>query len=167
MKNFDVKSIEIFGLQPKQNSWYDMIANADFESINLNTFETALKWNVDLGYYRLVSAHLIDLDTDIEYTLWFFNAKKVWALDIEGSKVPNAVDPEDKKQFFANPLVKQIIARSHDVLLRGAKLFEEKVRPHLDAGELLKVDETKADAVIWNIEDRALMTNLKKGLYLK
>lgn len=167
MKNFDVKSIEVFGLQPKQNSWYDMIANSDFESLDKHKFETALKWNVELGYYRLCSASLIDLDTDIEYVVWFFNSKRVWNVDIANSKDPNAVSPEEKKALFSNPLVKKIIARTYDVLIRASKIYTEKVQPHIEAGELLGVDENKADAVIWFIEDTTLMNNLKKGLYLK
>jgi hypothetical protein len=169
MKNLDVTDIEIFGLQPKNKCWHEMLKTArSFENIpSIGQFETALKWNTDKSYYHLCTVSIKDLDTDIEYIMKFENTRKVWSLELKNSKDPTDISLEDKKALFTNPDIKRIFPRAYDVLMRAHDIFESDVRVHLDSGELLHVDETRIDAIIDYIEDKNLMKNLKAGVFLK
>lgn len=63
--------------------------------------------------------------------------------------------------------MKKIVARANEVLIRAVALAKEKVMQHVEAGELLKVDENKLDAIISFVDDKPLMSNLKNGVFIR
>lgn len=77
------------------------------------------------------------------------------------------MSPDQKFDCFNNPDMKKIVARANEVLIRAVALAKEKVMQHVEAGELLKVDENKLDAIISFVDDKPLMSNLKKGVFIR
>ena len=169
MKNFDFTYVECWGFSvPRHKSWTKLadraFANNDKQA--LRDLETSLKWNVESSYYRLVGAGVKDLDSDIEYFVSFNNGKKLWDIEIKNSKSAEVL-PEDRDEFFKSEPFKQLLKQASTDIDAAAKLYEEVVKQHIEAGELMEVDETKAEAVEAMMKDGALVKNLKAGKYIK
>jgi len=175
-KNFEFRSFDVFGLSSMKNklSWRHLLKQEGgfdaFKKVG-GVSKTDLDDNIEASYYCLVGIVLEDLDSSIQYFLSFVNGKKMWALDlanVENPKSPDVeVDPKFKVEFFHDDFIKKVIARSYDVLLDSKKLVENELMPHVEAGELLDVDETKLEAILHFLGDQQLMNNLKKAIYLK
>ena len=169
MKNFDLTYIECFGFtSPIAKSWTKLaeVAFAKKDKLALKDLEQSLKWNVESSYYRLVGAGVKDLDSDIEYFLSFNNGKKLWDLEIKDSKTAEVL-PEDKDELFKSDLFKKLLKQASTVLDDATKLYEGIIKQHIEAGELMEVDEVKAEAIEHMLADGALVKNLKAGKYIK
>lgn len=170
-KNIDIKNITVFGKSmPKDKCWASMLSKAkDFSLIDKNKFEDSLKWNVEASYYRLASITFKDLDTDIEWFLSFITDQKKWDLElgIDSPKADATVTPDQKFDALNNPDIKRVVEKMNSVMLDAAALCKEKVMQHVEAGELLAVDETKLDRVLDAIDDSILMANLKKRVFVR
>ncbi len=168
MKNFDFTFCECFGFtSPRAKSW-TKLAEAAFAKKDkqaLKDLEKSLKWNVESSYYRLVGAGVKDLDSDIEYFVSFINGKKLWDIEIKDSKDAEVL-PEDKDEFFKSDLFKKLLKQASTDLDEAAKLYKDVVKQHIEAGELMEVDETKLERVIFDCNDKLLMKNLKSGKHL-
>ena len=169
MKNFDFTFIECWGFgSPRAKSW-TKLAEAAFAKKDkqaLKDLEKSLKWNVESSYYRLVGAGVKDLDSDIEYFVSFVNGKKLWDIEIKDSKDAEVL-PEDKDEFFKSDLFKKLLKQASTDLDEASKLYKDVIKQHIEAGELMDVDETKAEAVESMMADGALVKNLKAGKYIK
>ena len=170
-KNIDIMNIAVFGKSmPKDACWTNMLKKAkDFSLIDKKKFENSLKWNVEASYYRLASIVFKDLDTDLEWFLSFITDQKKWDLElsIENTKADATVTPDQKFDVLNNPDIKRVIEKMNDVMLNAAAECKEKVMQHVEAGELLAVDETKLERVLDAIDDSTLMTNLKKRVFVR
>lgn len=170
-KNIDITNIAVFGKSmPKDKCWTTLLKKAkDFSLIDKKTFEDSLKWNVEASYYRLASIIFKDLDTDIEWFLSFITGMKKWNLElgIESKKADITVTPDQKFDALNNPDIKKVIAKMNDVMLDAAAVCNERVMQHIEAGELLAVDETKLERVLDAIDDKMLMDNLKKRVFVR
>lgn len=170
-KNIDITNITVFGKNmPKGKCWTNLIKKAkDFSLIDKKKFEESLKWNVEGSYYRLASIIFKDLDTDIEWFLSFITGMKKWNLElgIDSKKADYTVTPDQKFDALNNPDIKRVIEKMNTVMLDAAALCKEKVMQHVEAGELLEVDETKLERVLDAIDDSTLMGNLKKRVFVR
>ena len=167
--NCDFTYIECFGYtSPAAKSWLSLIGNAfdkrDKQAVK--DLEKSLKWNVESAYYRLVAAGVKDLDTDTEYFVSFVNGKKQWDIEIKDSKGAEVL-PEDRDAFFKSDEFKRLLKQATNYLEEAASAYEGIVKQHIEAGELMDVDETKLEAIESMLEDGTLMKNLKSGKYIK
>ena len=170
-KNVDIKNITVFGKSmPKDKCWANMLSKAkDFSLIDKKKFEDSLKWNVESSYYRLASITFKDLDTELEWFLSFITDQKKWDLElgIDNEKADATVSPDQKFDALNNPDIKRVIEKMNSVMLNAAAACKEKVMQHVEAGELLDVDETKLERVLDAIDDNVLMANLKKRAFVR
>ena len=167
--NCDYTYIECFRYtSPAAKSWLNLIdaAFAKRDKQALKELEKSLKWNVESSYYRLIGAGVKDLDTDTEYFVSFVNGKKMWDIEVKDSKGAEVL-PEDRDEFFKSEDFKKLLKQATNYLDAAASAYESMVKQHIEAGELMAVDETKAEAVESMLEDGALMKNLKSGKYIK
>lgn len=164
-QNLDLKKATCFGWQlgNKKNGWTAKAVlakqfgwkNADVEGI-----EFSLKANVDECYLSLASFEFMDLDDDTRWHAWFDNSKMMWKLEICDS--PKAeIQMEQIADFFKSEMMKKCAQRAADLISKAEKDFEEVLRPHLENGELLAVDEVKLSAILFFIRGDALMQDLR------
>ena len=88
-KNFDLTFVECFGFtSPRAKSWTKLADRAftDGGEQAKKDLEKSLANNIEASYYRLVGVGVKDLDTDTEYFVSFNNGKKLWDMEISGSK---------------------------------------------------------------------------------
>ena len=167
-KNFDLTFVECFGFtSPRAKSWTKLADRAftDGGAQAKKDLEKSLANNIEASYYRLVGVGVKDLDTDTEYFVSFNNGKKLWDMEISGSKEAEVL-PEDKDAFFKSDVFKKVLKQASTDLDRALKTYEEVVKQHIEAGELMEVDETKLERVIFDCNDKLLMKNLKSGKHL-
>lgn len=167
-KNFDLTFVECFGFtSPRAKSWTKLADRAftDGGEQAKKDLEKSLANNIEASYYRLVGIGVKDLDTDTEYFVSFVNGKKLWDMEISGSKEAEVL-PEDKDAFFKSDVFKKVLKQASTDLDRALKTYEEVVKQHIEAGELMEVDETKLERVIFDCNDKLLMKNLKSGKHL-
>ena len=168
-KNLDVTDIGIFGKSmPKEKCWTWMLKKAgSFDTVSdKKAFEKSLKWNVEASYYRLVGITFKDLDTDTEWFASFIPDMKKWELEIPSSNKA-LISPDQKFDCYHNPEIKKIVEHAADVLTQAAQVCKEQVLQYVEAGELLSVDETKLDRILDAVDDKQLMANLKKGVFVR
>ena len=167
-KNFDLTFVECFGFtSPRAKSWTKLADRAftDGGAQAKKDLEKSLANNIEASYYRLVGVGVKDLDTDTEYFVSFNNGKKLWDMEISGSKEADVL-PEDKDAFFKSDVFKKVLKQASTDLDEAAKLYKDVVKQHIEAGELMEVDETKLERVIFDCNDKLLMKNLKSGKHL-
>lgn len=168
-KNFDLTFVECFGFtSPRAKSWTKLADRAFTEggAQAKKDLEKSLANNIEASYYRLVGVGVKDLDTDTEYFVSFNNGKKLWDMEISGSKEAEVL-PEDKDAFFKSDVFKKVLKQASTDLDRALKTYEDIIKEHLEAGDLLETDETKAEACEHMLKDGVLMKNLKSGKYIK
>ena len=61
--------------------------------------------------------------------------------------------PEQKKEFFKSETFKKTVARAYEILERAKKQIEDLLDDHIEAGEMLEVDEVRLAAIIDMLED--------------
>lgn len=161
----DLKTIKCFGWQPKAkiSCWYDLSltgkANGWTEPL-VERVEKSLKQNVDDCYFCLAKLDFIDLDDDIKYHTEFDSAKGMWKLNIADS--PDAeLELEQIGDFFKSDMMKKCAKRCYDLIIRAYKEFEETLRPMLEDGQFLDVDEVKLAAILHFISEDITIQNLR------
>lgn len=93
----------------------------------LPKLEQSLKKNIEASYNCLAKASIKDLDTDIEYAVSFLNDKKLWKIEVLGSKEAEVLD-EDRDEFFASDLFKKLLKKASAYVENGLKVYEEVVK---------------------------------------
>lgn len=161
----DLRSEVCFGWQPKANisCWYNLSltgkANGWTETL-AQRVEKSLKQNVNNCYFCLAQLDFVDLDDDIRYHAQFDSAKGMWQLSIADS--PDAeLELEQIGNFFKSELMQKCAKRCYDLILRAYKEFEETLRPMLEDGHFLDVDEVKLAAILHFISEDITMQNLR------
>lgn len=161
----DLKSERCFGWQPKANicCWYNLSltgkANGWTEPLTQRV-EKSLKQNVDDCYFCLAQLNFIDLDDDVKYHAQFDSAKGMWKLSIADS--PDAeLTLEQIGNFFKSDIMKRCAKRCYDLVIRAYREFEQTLRPMLEDGKLLDVDEVKLAAILHFISEDITMQNLR------
>lgn len=170
MQNLDIKKIEVFGwTSPKKDSWW-YIANPSisdgWKSIDSKKLEQSLKQNVENCYKHLFTADFQDLDDSINYTVFFDNQKKLFDLKLTNSTTGEVL-PEQKKELFKSESFKKTAIRAYEILERAKKMIEDVLDDHIEAGELLEVDETKLSAILNMLQDQTLLKNFRLRKYVK
>lgn len=167
-KNLDIQDIKVFGYNhPKSDCWLNMLRKAKgFNSIDRAKFEDSLALNVNDSYTHLASFVVKDLDTDTDYQVAFSNELKLWTIEIVDSKGAE-IPLEDKVAIMKSELVERLVARVLEILPIAAEVCTHQIKQHIEAGELLKVDEIKLEAIEDMLATPQLLANLKKRLYVK
>ena len=168
MKNIDFTFVECFGYtKPIAKCWTNLADEAftGRDKTSLKELELSLKTNVESSYYRLVGAGIKDLDSDIEYFVSFVNGKKKWDIEIKDSKSAEVL-PEERDEFFKSESFKKLLDRANTYIDKAKDIYTEKIKQHIEAGELMQVDETKAEAIESMLNDGMLLKNLKSGKYI-
>ena len=75
--------------------------------------------------------------------------------------------PEQKKELFKSETFKKTAARAYEILERAKKLIDDAVDDHIEAGEMLEVDETRLSAILNMLEDQQLLKNFRLRKYVK
>ena len=170
MQNLDVKKVEVFGwTSPRQDNWWYICNPAmskGWKAVDVKKAEQSLKANVETCYKTLFTAEFEDLDDSIHYTVFFDNQKKLFDLKLTNSTAGEVL-PEQKKELFKSETFKKTAARAYEILLRSKKLVEDLLDDHIEAGEMLAVDETKLSAVLSMLEDQQLLKNFRLRKYAK
>lgn len=170
MQNLDIKKIEVFGwTSPKSQCWWYICNPAiskGWKAIDQKKAEQSLKANVEACYKTLFSADFEDLDDSIHYTVFFDNQKKLFDLKLTNSE-DGEILPEQKKELFKSETFKKTALRAYEILERAKKLIEDLLDDHIEAGELLEVDETKLSAILSMLEDQQLLKNFRLRKYVK
>ena len=170
MQNLDIKKIEVFGwTSPTSQCWWYICNPAiskGWKAIDSKKAELSLQANVDVCYKTLFVAEFEDLDDSIHYTVFFDNQKKLFDLKLTNSK-NGEILPEQKKELFKSETFKKTVARAYEILERAKKQIEDLLDDHIEAGEMLEVDEVRLAAIIDMLEDQQLMKNFRLRKYVK
>ena len=168
MDNIDVRDIACFGFSmPKQDCWLEMLRKADGRSwrgVDMARFEKALANNVESSYFRIAGITFVDLDTDTTYFASFHNGLKFWTLEIPDSSL-DAVAPKDVVDFFNSDWIKRIAKRCDEILTRALDYYQDRVKPVLEEGKFLSVDETRLEAIEFLLQDPEVRKNLRMAKY--
>lgn len=157
-ENIDVIDIECFGFtSPKKDCWLTQLKKAQEFSMlpDIKKFEENFAGNIESSYYRLCGVTFKDLDTDLVYYASFVNGWKKWDLEVEDGKAE--VPVEDKKALFKTDEMKRIAARASMYIEDAAAMYEKSVKQEVEEGKLLKIDETKLEALIKLVSDPATL----------
>jgi hypothetical protein len=84
-------------------------------NIDKTAFEKSLADNVKFTYENLISISFVDLDTNTNYLVGFENKLKLWHLTIPDT-TDEAIDDNDKKEFFKSDIFKKICKRSIQIM---------------------------------------------------
>ena len=170
MQNLEVKKIEVFGwTSPKKDNWWYIVnpsVSKGWKSIDAKKAERSLAANVQTCYKTLFTADFEDLDDGIRYTAFFDNQKKLFDLKLTDSE-NGEILPEQKKELFKSETFKKTAARAYEILERAKKLIDDAVDDHIEAGEMLEVDETRLAAILDMLEDQQLLKNFRLRKYVK
>jgi len=161
-ENIDITDIECFGFSsPKKDCWLTQLRKAqEFSMIqDVKKFEDSFASNIESSYYRLCGVTFKDLDTDLVYYASFVNGWKKWDLEVEDGKAE--VPLEEKKTFFKTDEMKKIAARAAKYIEDAAAMYEKSVKEQIEEGNLLKVDESKLEALIKQATDASLLSAFK------
>lgn len=166
--NLDITNVACFGFTTPANAcWTKIGAVASaWNEASKKMVEKSLAGDIETSYYRLASVNLKDLDSDTEYYVSFINGKKLWDAEIVGSKEAE-VSPEEKDELFKSEEFKKFLNKAVSFIEGARGLYQEVVKQHLEAGDLLQVDETKAEAVEHFVNDANLMRAFKQAKYVK
>lgn len=167
--NIDPKNIACFGFTlPKKDSWYYLlhpVATQGWQSIDEEQFEKSLNDNVIASYQNMVSMSFKDLDTDFDYLVGFDNQRKLWKIEMPDSS-DDAIDQNDKKEFFKSELFKKTCKRADIILSQAYKSCTAMIMPEVKKGRFIILDEIKLEALIDMLNDPVFRKNLKTGRYL-
>lgn len=172
LENLSIKKIDCFGWsQPLAKNWTS-IANSSisrgWKSIDKKALESTLAADVIKSYSRLFESEFEDLDDSIHYTVFFDNVKKLFRLELTDGKDNGAeILLEQKTAFFKSAMFKKTAKRAHELLMRAKKIYEETVKQHIEDGDCLEVDETKAEAIESMLNDEQLMRNFRLAKWAK
>lgn len=169
-KNLDLRKIECFGWQtPRDKNWQKMAAAAStkgWKSINKKAFESCFAANIEESYKTLMSVVVEDLDTSVKWQVVFDNNKKLFNLSIFESDEAE-VTLEQKAAFFKSDMFKRLSKKAYGYIISAKDTYNEAVKEHVNAGELLEVDEVKLEATIDFCNDQLLLSNFRLGKYIK
>lgn len=168
-ESLDLKSITIFGgKKTDEQTWAQLAEQSKtlgWKSIDQTVFQKSLARAVETCYFRLVSFNAETLDDEMRWHASFLNGKSLWDLELADSpKAP--VEPEQMGEFFSSEAFKKIAKRAGWILKSTRDLISEVVVPHLEAGELLEVDEVKLAAIMHWLDDKQLLENLITGKFM-
>lgn len=170
-KNLDLRKITCFGWQaPKDKNWQKIAAAAATKgwsrSVDKKAFESCFAANVEASYKNLMVAVFEDLDTSILWQVAFDNNKKLFDLSIFESAEAE-VTLEQKAAFFKSDMFKRTSKRAYACIIAGRDTYNKTVAEHVNAGELLEVDEPKLEAILAFCSDQQLLSNFRLGKYIK
>lgn len=169
-KNLDLRKIECFGWQtPRDKNWQKIatVASAKgWKNIDKKAFESCFAANIEASYKTLMSAVIEDLDTSVKWQVVFDNNKKLFNLSIFESDEAE-VTLEQKAAFFKSDMFKRLSKKAYDYIISAKDTYNEAVKEHVNAGELLEVDEVKLEAIIDFCNDQQLLSNFRLGKYVK
>lgn len=170
MENLELVQIETFGWSyPKSDCWWYILnpsISKGWKNVDVKKAERSLKSNVDTCYKTLFTCELHDLDDEVNYTVFFDNRKKLYDIKLTDS-TKGEVLPEQKRLLFRSDIFKRTAQHAYELVLRGKKLIEDCVDDHIEAGELLEVDETKLAAIMDMLQDQILLKNFRLRKYVK
>lgn len=169
-QNLDMKKVSCFGwCYPRNTDWWRM-ANSTisqgWHSLDQKKFEASFAKNVAESYEHLLEADFEDLDDSIHYTCFFDNNKKLYELKLTNTDTGEILS-EQKKEFFKSESFKKTAKRAAELVSRAKDVFEKTVKPHVEAGEMLLLDEVKLEAIESFINDQTAMRNLKLGKWAR
>ena len=172
LENLNIKRIYCFGWSQPLNKNWTSIANSSinkgWKAIDKKALESTLAADVLRSYSRLFESEFEDLDDSIHYTVYFDNNKKLFCLELTNGKDNGAeLMLEQKKLFFKSDMFKKTTRRAHELLERAKKIYEGQVKQHIEDGDLLEIDEIKAEAVESFLNDSQLMRNFKLAKWAK
>jgi len=167
--NLDLRSAFCFGYsRPASKCWLciaEQARDVGWRSIDVSELETSLAQDVDRSYMEIAKFKVVNIDDDMEYEVSFDNNKSLWNVEIYDS--PEAVMTiEERADFFKSEMFESIARMTWRRVKEAEQAFEEVVRPHLDEGELLLVDDVKLDAILSFLRNEHLLENLLDGKYL-
>lgn len=167
--NIDPKNIACFGFTlPKKDSWYYLlhpVATQGWQSIDEEQFEKSLNDNVIASYQNMVSMSFKDLDTDFDYLVGFDNQRKLWKIEMPDSS-DDAIDQNDKKEFFKSELFKKTCKRADEILTNAYASCKNMVMPEVEHGRFIDLDDIKLSAILYMLDDPQFRKNLKLGKYI-
>lgn len=155
-ENLDLKEAYSFGYMRNPNKdWVD-IAEASvtkgWKHVDVGAMESGMAENVAGSYRKIATFYVSDPDTDYKWTVSFDNDSALWELTLDGQPDVEVL-PEQKKEFFQSELMKKIAKQAAEWMLRGKKIYDEVIKPHLEHGELMKVEPAKLTAILFWLED--------------
>lgn len=165
----DLRAAHCFGYRvPKERCWAYIAKQAKdvgWKLIDRKQLENSLTKDVEDSYFKIAEYKLVDVESDMAYSLWFDNNKALWAVEIMDS--PKAeLSIEERADFFKSEMFQKIAKKTYYYLLEAQKIYNEVIKPHLDNGELLLVDAVKLDAVLYFLNLDYFMKNVLNGKYL-
>lgn len=152
-----------------KQGWYAIANKAQslgWKNIDVQRLEDSLSKNVLTSYEHLFESEFEDLDDSIHYTVFFDNNKKLFDLKLTNTKTGEIL-PEQKKALFNTETFKKTAKRAYEILTRSLETYQQIIRTHIEAGELLKVDETKLEAIENFLQDQQLLKNFRLAKYAK
>ena len=167
--NIDIKNITCFGFQaPQKKSWLTQSRNLSAHGLNnidKTAFEKSLADNVKFTYENLISISFVDLDTNTNYLVGFENKLKLWHLTIPDT-TDEAIDENDKKEFFKSDIFKKICKRSIQIMTQAFDICKNHIMPIVSKGEFINLDEIKLEAILALLDDPTVKSNIKQGKHI-
>lgn len=160
-----------FGIQKKPN-WILMLNNSSIADIIKNVkinsqFENSLASAIISAYEYLAILEFKDLDSNTVYVLKFDNNRSQWLIEIKDSSDAE-VSLEEKNELIKDETVKKLIKKvAFNIFNISSKIYIDIVFPEIESGNFLSIDEAKAEALKFFLEDRELKENFEKLKFIK
>lgn len=160
-----------FGVQRKPN-WLSMLSLKSIADIIANSsekkqFETSLVQDINSSYAYLADLQFRDIDSDTDYVLKFDNNKQKWLIEILNSSEAE-VSLEEKNSIIKDETVSEILTKVKEMIFEeAADAYIKYITQKIEEGNLLKVDEAKAEALQDFLQDRDLKSAFEKKTFVK
>lgn len=171
-ENLDLVKFQIFGKCGKDlENWVDLARYAGefgWKSIDeekLVLFQKSLQKNVDQCYPRIAQFIFKNLDDDVEYLVFFNNAKQLWDVEVRNS--PEAeLTIEERGNLFKSDLFKKVALRAYDIINTAFSVFYSKVQEKFENGMFIDVDEVKLSSLLFFWDKKYFRDALRNRKYL-
>lgn len=168
-ENLDIRENACFGRTPEEMKpgWVqaaEMSITEGWNKIDVEKLERDLQTNVANSYFKICEFDAEDLDTGILWHAEFNNDLGMWKASIAGS--PEAeVTTEDADALFKSPAFIDFAMNAGQTIDKAMNIYNLVVDQHLENGDLLEVDEIKLARILFCIDLKWWMDNLRQGKY--
>lgn len=168
-ENLDLRKDACFGRTPEENrpGWVqlaEMSISEGWDRIDVKKLERDLTTNVFNSYFKICEFDAEDLDTGIVWHAEFNNDLGMWKVAIAES--PDAeVEAEDIDALVKSEMFTDFAMNAGQTIDKAVRIYNEVIDAHLEDGDLLEVDEIKLARILFSVDLKWWMDNLRQGKY--
>ena len=135
-----------------------------WNNVDVKSLEDDLTQNINECYFEIVDAVIEDFESGMRWRVAFDIDMGLWKFSID--KSPDAeVTPEQCKALSESEYFKKFARKCGQIIDEADQVFNKIVNYHLENGDLLKVPEVKLGRILYSIELKWWMDNLRQCKY--